>query len=403
MNVIYLDHNATAPLWPEVADALDEATRAGYANPASQHAPGRRARQALEDAREEIGARFGAETQTARRDQVILTSGGTEANNLALFGLTGHGPRRAILSAIEHPSVSETADALAQDGWQVDRIRVSPDGIVDVEHLRELLAEPVAVVSVMAANNETGVLQPLAEIAAACASAGVPLHADAVQAGGKVPLDFRQLGLAAMTVSAHKMHGPRGIGALIARHGIQLRPRLHGGFQQGGLRPGTEAVAPAVGMLAALRLWDARRETIVPRMTQLRDRFEDGLRSALVRLDGLPAGNQPNQQGGEVVINGAGAPRLPHATNAAFPGLDRQALMMALDFAGIACSTGSACASGSSEPSPTLIAMGCPPDIVKSSLRFSLGAGTTAEEIDEALRRIQAVVSQLRGQADQRS
>jgi cysteine desulfurase len=386
VQTIYLDHNATSPLLPEVSAAMAECYAAGYANPASQHQVGRRARQALEDAREGIAAILGADLASAAPDALIFTSGGTEANNLAIFGLAGEQPCRIAISAIEHPSVAEPAKELRRRGWQVDVLPVTPEGVLSVgDSLRESrqLAERVDHISVMLGNNETGAIQPIAGLAAICRETGTLLHTDAVQAVGKVPVNFRQLGVAAMTVAAHKFGGPRGIGALVLRHGVALRPQLRGGFQQAGLRPGTEDVALAVGMHAALRLWQREGPERTRRLTELRDRLERALRL------GWPG----------LVVHAAEAERLPHTSCVAFPGLNRQALVIALDLAGVACSTGSACASGSSDPSPTLVAMGCEKQALEGSIRLSLGVASTAAEIDEASRRILAVCNDLNRQS----
>ncbi len=385
MHAIYLDHNSTTPLAPEAARAMAECQRECFANPASQHQLGRRSRQALEAAREACATILGAQLSGRQPDRVIFTSGGTEANNLALMGLAGVGagdesPCEAIVSAIEHPSVAGAADALVRRGWTIHRLGVTSAGIVDLEALDRLLHAKTRFVSVMLANNETGVLQPVAEIAARCTALGVPLHTDAAQAIGKVPLDFRALGVAAMTVAAHKFHGPVGIGTLIVREDIELAPQLHGGFQQAGTRPGTEAVALAAGMQAALEAWRHEADVRAARLQMLRDRLEAGLAEAFE---------------GELVVNARQSPRLPNTSNVAFLGLDRQALLMALDQAGVACSTGSACASGSSEPSHVLAAMGSSPEVLAGSLRFSLGATTTAKEIETAIERIGGVANRL--------
>jgi cysteine desulfurase len=388
MHSIYFDFNSTAPLLPEVAAAMADADAAGFANPASQHALGRRAHQVLEDTREELARLLGADL--AAGDRLIFTSGGTEANNLAVLGLTGATSGlpssadkdcRIIISAIEHPSVVAAADHLASRGWHVDKLRVDSNGVISLRHLDELLsgdspASRARLVSVMLANNETGVIQPIVEIVARCAGAGVPFHTDAVQAVGKIPVDFRALGVAAMSVAPHKFGGPRGIGALVVRQGVELRPVLHGATQQFGLRPGTESISLPIGFLTALRAWKSHRDQWSAEMEAVRDRLEAGIH------DIYP----------HAVINGATAPRLPHTSNIAFVGRDRQALFMALDLAGVCCSTGSACASGSSEPSPTLMGMGLPREVVESSLRFSLGPTTTADEIDEVLRRLKSVI-----------
>ncbi len=389
MTPIYLDHAATTPMLPAVADAMREASLRYGANPASQHDPGRQARRALESARSRIAEILGAGPD----DQLVFTSGGTESNNLALTGLhkAGDGiagpraadsafPAHVIISPLEHPSIARTADHLATLGWHVDRLGATRDGVVRVEQLESLLRPDTRHVSVMLASNETGVLQPVAEVAAICRARGVPVHTDAVQVAGKLPVNFTALGVDALTLTAHKFHGPPGIGALLVRSSAVLAASLHGGFQQAALRPGTESVALALGMCAALEAWhreaDARRE----RMTALRDQLERALLTADARA----------------TVIGGNAPRLPHTSNVAFAGLDRQALAMALDLAGVACSTGSACASGSSEPSPALVAMGLPDEQISGSIRFSLGATTTPADIEEATRRILSVVNRLR-------
>jgi cysteine desulfurase len=281
---------------------------------------------------------------------------------------------------LEHPSVARTADALAARGYAIDRLPADPTGVVCLATLPDMLRPDTRLVSVMLASNETGVLQPVEQIAAACRERRIPIHTDATQVVGKLPVNFRKLGVDALTFTAHKFHGPIGIGGLLVRQNVSPASLLHGGFQQGSLRPGTESVPLALGMLAALEAWsreaDDRREC----MTALRDALEQ----RIVAADSY------------AVVIGAAVPRLPHTSNIAFVGLDRQALVMALDLAGVACSTGSACASGSSEPSPALVAMGLPGEQISSSIRFSLGATTTAADVDEAARRILNVVNRLR-------
>lgn len=377
---LYLDHNATTPMHPEVAAALAEAWSAGYANPASQHRPGQRARRALDDARDAIGRRLGAQVDTSRPDQVVLTSGGTEANNLALLGLAGTPPARVIVSAIEHPSVLGPADELARRGFEVVRIRATADGVIDLERLREALASPTRLVSVMAANNETGVLQPIETIAAWCRETGARFHVDAAQQVGKLPVDFRQWDVTAMTVAPHKFQGPIGIGALVVRSSVAIDPILWGASQQLGVRPGTEGTPLAIGFQAALDVWWRERDERPGRLAAVRDAFESELLAAWP----------------ELVVIGRAAPRLPHVSNLAFPGFDRQELFLALDLAGIACSTGSACASGSSEPSPVLRAMGLEEAVVGSALRFSFGSGHTVSDAYDASQRILLALSDLR-------
>ncbi|MGD9720698.1 MAG: cysteine desulfurase family protein [Pirellulales bacterium] len=390
MHSIYLDHNSTTPPLSEVIAAMAACAAESIGNPSSQHVFGRRARQRLEAAREGIARALGADTSGREPDRVVFTSGGTEANNLALFGLAGQldplaRPGQAVISAIEHPSVTGPVEVLERRGWTIHRLRVTADGVVDLAALDECLSEHTRFVSVMLANNETGAVQPVVEIAKRCAALGVLLHTDAAQVVGKLPVNFRALGVSAMTIAAHKFHGPIGTGALVLRHGVRLEPQLRGGFQQEGLRPGTEAVPLAVGMQTALDCWQREAAARAQRLRALRDRLEQG----------IVEGCSGEGGSGEIRINAAGAERLPNTSNVAFIGLDRQALLMALDLAGVACSTGSACASGSSEPSHVLAAMGCERRVLTGSLRFSLGATTTVDEIDAAVARIVQVYEKL--------
>jgi len=386
---IYLDNNATTAIDPRVVDAMESCYRRFPGNPASQHAAGRAARRVLEQAREEIGGILGARMDGPQPDRVIFTSGATEANNLAIRGMLGgwqgrqtgmSAPRHVIVSAIEHPSVSAVAEQLVAEGLGVSQLPVNSDGVANLNELPGLLTPQTRLVCLMLGSNETGALQPVAEAAAICRTANVPLHCDAVQVAGKLPVDFRALGVSMLSISAHKFHGPRGIGALLVRGETPLMPLFFGGFQQAGLRPGSEPVALAVGMATALKLWREEAAERTGRMQQLRDQFEALLRTAMPDL----------------VVHALSAPRLPHASHLAFPGLDRQALLMALDLAGVACSAGSSCASGSSELSPTLLAMGVSRDLAGGSLRFSFSPFSTAEETAEAARRIIKARNDLR-------
>jgi len=386
--MIYLDHNATSPLLPAAADAVHEASLRYGANPGSQHKPGRQARRALEDARERFAELLGARTGGTNPDRVIFTSGGTEANNLALFGLIGpysqtnhlQAASSLVTSAIEHPSILEPAKRLQQQGCQVTLVKVGKNGMARLDKFEQTLEPETSLVSLMLGNNETGILQPVAEVAKLCAAHNIPLHSDAAQVVGKMPVHFAELNLAMLSCAAHKFRGPLGIGALVVRHDVALQPIAFGGHQQADLRPGTDTVALAVGMLTALE--HAQREAKQQRekIASLRDQLEQRIQAEI-----------PN-----AIVIGQGSARLPNTSNIAFAGLNRQALVMALDLEGIACSTGSACSSGSSELSPTLVAMGLDKEAAEGAIRFSLGATTTASEIDLAGRRILSCCKRLR-------
>jgi cysteine desulfurase len=380
--MIYLDHNSTTPILPEVADAMLEVYRAGYVNPASQHQLGQKARRLLEETREAILALLGGKTTGMDADRLIFTSGGTEANNLMLRGLAAEPPARVIVSPIEHPSMLATAEHMQAEGYDIEYLPINYNGTIAVDRSDHILKrkEWPAIASLMLANNETGAIQPLAEIRRLCEAAEIPLVTDAAQAIGKLPVNFRELAVAALSFAAHKFHGPVGIGGLVLRHDAKLRPQLFGGFQQEGLRPGTECLALAVGLRVALE--DATRAL----------RAEETWDERVLRFySGVIAGLREG-----ALLNSNTAPRLWNTLNIAFLGLDRQELLLALDMAGVCCSTGSACASGSSEPSPVLVAMGLPEEVVRSSLRFSFGRTNTLAEAEEAAERIIKVVNHLR-------
>lgn len=378
---IDLDQNATTPLDPAVLEAMRPHWLGG-GNPESRHAAGRAARRAWDQAREQVAAILNAEPRS-----VVFTSGGTEANNLALFGLAGDGnggQGQIVTSPIEHPAVSGPIERLEARGFQVEHGSVSAQGIADAAAMAaRVQPRSTRFATLMLASNETGALQPLAELAALAAVHGVPVHTDASQAVGRIAVDFRGLGVATLAASAHKFHGPVGIGLLLVRPGVALAPLHFGGGQQGGLRPGTPPVALAVGLATALERWRAEAEARQARWTRLRDRLEAGLQAAL--------------GADRVVRHGPvdAAQRLPQTLNLGFPGLDADALLIQLDLAGVAVSLGSACASGSTRPSPTLLAMGVPPDRLRAAIRFSLGAFTTEAQIEAAIARIVAVVRRI--------
>ncbi len=372
---IYLDNNATTCLDPTVLEAMVESWRSIVGNPASQHQPGQQAHAALENTRETIARLLGA----GRNDRLIFTSGGTEANHLALGGLAGDRPGQVLISAIEHPSLLGAANLLRDRGLDIERIPVLSTGQIDVDCLARLLTSDTRLVSVMLANNETGVLQPLRELISICHARDIPVHTDGVQAIGKIPVSFRELGVDAMSLAPHKFHGPVGIGGLLLRAGRKLRPLFQGGFQQAGLRPGSESVALAVGFRVALERSDSGGAAAGQELARLRDRFESELSRKL-----------------DVVVHGQAVARLPQTSSISFlGGWDRQRLFLALDMAGVACSTGSACASGSSEPSAVLQAMGLPEEQLRGALRFSFGRQNTELDVDEALHRIFRIFKQL--------
>jgi cysteine desulfurase len=377
---IYLDHNATTPLAPEVLEAMRPYFLAA-GNAESRHSFGRSARRAWELSRETVAQILGAGPA-----EVIFTSGGTEANNLAIFGLAGaeSSPGHVVSNPIEHPAIAEPVARLEAAGFAVDRVPVDAQGLADAPRLALAFRDQTRFATLMLANNETGAIQPVGELAALASARGIPTHTDAVQAVGRIPVHFHDLGVATLAASAHKFHGPMGIGLLLVRSGVRLGSRLFGGGQQQGRRPGTVAVPLVVGLATALQQWHDQAQARSSRWKALRDRLESGLISAIG-----PRG---------VVRNGpvGDGPRLPQTLNVGFPGLDGDALLMLLDLEGIAASLGSACASGSTRPSPTLMAMRVPDDRLRSSVRFSFGATTTEVEIDEAIRRIAAVVDRIR-------
>ena len=390
-SVIYLDNSATTRIDPTVVDRMVELMRLRLANPSSQHAAGRQARQIVEQARESILKHCGGRTRGMASDQLLFTSGGTESNNLAIFGLSESKPGAIVVSSIEHPSVLAAAEYAGKQGREIRHLACSPSGIVCLDQLEEWLATQstggtIALVSLMLANNETGVLQPVARAAAMCRRAGVLIHTDAVQVLGKSEMDFAGLDVDAMTITAHKLHGPVGIGALILRHGVELSPQSFGGFQQLGQRPGTEMPVLAGGFELAV----SNAKTHLAERVAIMQRLRDTLQAKI--LEAIPS----------ALPMGAQADRLPHTLSIAFPGVDRQALQLALDMSGIACSTGSACASGSSQPSHVLKAMGLDSLVVGSGIRLSVSAETQDSEIEQAAASLASIVPRLSSNRMQR-
>ncbi len=351
-------------------------------NAESRHAAGRQARRAWEEAKETVARILGAEP-----GEVIFTSGGTEANNLAVFGLAGiqQGPGHVVSSPIEHPAVAEVIARLEVEKFCVDRPPVNTEGLAHAELMAAEFNERTRLATLMLANNETGAIQPVQRLAGLALMQGIPVHTDAVQAVGRIPVNFHALGVTTLAASAHKFHGPLGVGLLLVRKGFRLRSWLVGGGQQQGRRPGTMAVPLAVGLAVALERWDAEAETRMARWAVLRDRLETGLITAL----GMH----------RVIRNGPADKmlQLPQTVNLGFVGVDGDALLMQLDLAGIAVSLGSACASGSTRLSPTLVAMRVSDDRLRSSVRFSLGASTIETDIEETICRIVEVVERIGG------
>lgn len=379
MRMVYLDHNATTPLHPEVLAAMTPYLAERFGNPNSLHAWGREARQALESSRATIARAL----HVADKDSIVFTSGGTEADNLALLGVGAAQQakgRHIVVSAVEHHAVLSAAASLACQGFEVTRLRVDGEGLLDPEEVWRAIRPDTILVSLMHGNNETGVLFPIARVGRICGEAKVTFHTDAVQSFGKLPLDVGALSVDLLSLSAHKIHGPKGVGALYIRRGTKLQPLQHGGAQERSRRAGTENVAGAVGFAKATELFRSDLEGTAKRLADLRDRLEHGLVGA------LPG----------VTRNGHPTERLPQTTNLAFAGVEAESLILALDLQGVGVSSGAACTSGSLEPSHVLAAMGLPRERVESSIRFSLGTGTTPEEIDHVLQVLPPIVERMR-------
>jgi cysteine desulfurase len=374
----YLDHNATTPPFPEVVEAMAHALGDEFGNPSSIHAYGQRAKAALDDARTEVAGLIGAEPA-----DVVFTGSGTEADNLALRGVIDAAPparTRVVVASVEHEAVIHTARALARRGVDVTFLPVDRHGVVQPSVLEGALGDDVAIVSVMLANNETGVVQPVKDLARRARERRALFHTDAVQAVAKIPVDVADLGVDLLSIAAHKFGGPKGVGALWIRRGTPVAGVMTGGRQERNRRAGTENVPAIVGFGVAARLARARLSAESSRQATLRDRLEAGI------LDAVP----------RTVVNGAGASRVPNTTNIAFDKVEAESLLIALDLEGIAVSTGSACSSGTLEPSHVLRAMGLPHGRVQSSIRFSVGTTTTERDIDRVLTVLPAIVRRLR-------
>lgn len=375
---IYLDHAATTPVRREVFEAMEPFYGPRFGNPSSTHRWGREARAALDEARERIARCLGANT-----DEICFTSGGTEADNLAVLGpWRARDPHRtAIIStAIEHKAVLASVHQAAREGAEERLAPVTSDGVVDVDAFDALLDDDVALCSIMWVNNEIGTIQPIPELARRARSRGIVFHTDAVQAFGKLPVDVRETPVDLLTISGHKIGAAKGCGAIFIRRGTVLESLLHGGSQDRGRRPGTENVAAAVGLARAAELALEERVREMARLGALRDRLEAAL---LARVP-------------DAMVHGRGAPRAPHILNLSVPGTDSESLLMALDLAGVACSSGSACQSGSVTPSHVLAALGVPRELASAAVRMSLGAMTTDECITRVAELFPALITKAR-------
>lgn len=376
---VYFDYNATTPPSPEVVDRVATATRDLFGNASSVHHFGQQAKAALDEARSAVAALIRADPS-----EVVFTAGGTESDNFAIRGaaeaLEPGGRRHLVASAIEHEAVLNTLKALAKRGWRTTLIPVGQSGVVSVARVREAITDDTALVSVMHANNEIGTIQPIAEIAAVARERGAVVHTDAVQSAGKIPVDVRALGVDLLSLSAHKFNGPKGAGILYIKRGTRMQPILTGGKHERNRRAGTENTPAIAGMGVAARQAIHKMDAEAVRLATLRDRLEAGI---LAAVPGTAA-------------NGAESPRVPNTTNISFDRIEAESLLIALDLEGIAVSTGSACSSGTLEPSHVLKAMGFPAHRTQNSLRFSLGMYSTDADVDRVIETLPRLVDKLR-------
>jgi cysteine desulfurase len=375
----YLDYNATTPVDPAVLEAMLPFLADNFGNASSIHSPGQRARAAVDRARDSVAALLGA-----KPSEIVFTSGGTESDNLAILGLVSDvapksaaGRKHIITTAIEHHAILHSCQALEKQGIEVTYVPVRSNGVVDPDEIRRALRPETILISVMHTNNELGTIQPIEEIGRIAAEADIYFHCDAVQSAGKLPLEVNQLGVDLLSISAHKIYGPKGAGALYVRTGTPLAPQFHGGHHERDRRPGTENVPGIVGLAELAR---TNLATEPQKIATLRDRLERAIIESI----------------SSVRVNGDVSRRAPNTTNLSLAAAGGEAMLIALDLLGVACSTGAACSSGAVEPSHVLLAIGLSPDEARSSLRFSLGRQTTSEEIDYAISVIPEVVNRLR-------
>jgi cysteine desulfurase len=375
---VYLDHAATTPPALEVAEAMRPYLCEKFGNPSALYAMGRESRQAVEDARRKVASLIGAHS-----DEIVFTSGGSESDNMALWGVLldrRDGHNHIVTTAVEHHAVLETSQFLASHGFEVTFVSVDGEGLVDPDDVRKAIRPETAIVSVMHANNEVGTVEPVEEISSVCREAGVYMHTDAVQTVGNIPVDVGELGIDLLSMSGHKLYGPKGVGAIYIRNGTKISRLIQGGEQERRMRAGTENIAGIAGLGAAAELAALEMREKVPRITALRDRLRDGL---LAGID-------------DSFLNGHRERRLPNNVHIGVRSIEGEAICLQLDTVGICASTGSACTSETLEPSHVLLAIGVPARDAHGSVRFSLGRGTTEEEVDYAIEQLPPIVQRLR-------
>ncbi len=378
VKLVYLDYNSTTPIDPAVIEVMNRVMAENYGNPSSVHRVGQKAKVALEEARERIAALIGAQPA-----EIYFTSGGTESDNLAVKGAAyarRHKGRHLITSAVEHYAVLNTTQYLEQQGFAVTYLGCDRNGVVSVDALRAALRPDTTIVSIMTANNETGQLQPVRQLAAVCREAGMIFHTDAVQAVGKIPVNVEDFGVDLLSLSAHKFYGPKGIGALYVRRGTMMTPLIHGGAHEKRKRAGTENLPAVVGMAMALELAHDGMDDEHRRLSELGAYFIDKI---IARID-------------DVSINGSRDNRIPSTVNLSFKGVEGEAILLSLDLKGVAASSGSACSSGALESSHVLKAMGVDPVLAQGSIRFSMGRLTTREDIDYTISILPEIINRLR-------
>ena len=383
MRRVYLDHNATTPLDKRVFEAMKPCLMENFGNASSPHQYGRLAKKALEDSRRIVARAIGAKTE-----EIIFTSGGTEADNLALRGIACHKGRKKghiITSSIEHHAVIKTCNLLENDGFAVTYLPVDGQGRVDPDKVKKSIKKDTILISLMLANNETGVIEPVAEVGKIAREYGIPFHCDAVQAAGKVAVDVNKLHTDLLSLSSHKIYGPKGIGALFVKSETQLSPVITGGHHENGLRAGTENIAAIVGFAHALKIAIEEMGSYQTSISYLRNRLESELLSKIEQIE----------------IYGSKAERLPHVSCIGFSSVEAESVLLHLDLKGIAAASGSACTTGEPEPSHVLLAMGISPEIAQGSIRISLGRENTEEDVDYTVNVLEDVISKLRNISSQ--